>query len=61
MIYGRFTKKAEAALIHAKEFAMALGHPYIGTEHILWGLVKEGTGIAASVLVSNGVTDERIL
>jgi len=60
MIYGRFTKKAEAALIHAKEFAMALGHPYIGTEHILWGLVKEGTGIAASVLVSNGVTDERI-
>lgn len=60
MIYGRFTKKAEAALINAKEFAIALGHPYIGTEHILWGLVKEGTGIAASVLISNGVTDERI-
>jgi len=60
MIYGRFTKKAEAALIHAKELAVALGHPYIGTEHILWGLVKEGTGIAASVLVSNGISDERI-
>ncbi|HHW23229.1 MAG TPA: ATP-dependent Clp protease ATP-binding subunit [Clostridiaceae bacterium] len=60
MIYGKFTKKAETALMLAKECAMALGHSYIGTEHILWGLAKEGTGIAASVLSANGVTDERI-
>lgn len=60
MIYGRFTKKAETALIYAKECAMAFGHNYIGTEHILWGLVREGTGVAASVLLSNGVNEERI-
>jgi ATP-dependent Clp protease ATP-binding subunit ClpC len=60
MIYGKFTKKAEAALMLAKECATALGHSYIGTEHILWGLAREGTGIAASVLSANGVTEERI-
>jgi ATP-dependent Clp protease ATP-binding subunit ClpC len=60
MIYGKFTKKAEAALILAKDCAEAFGHSYIGTEHILWGLAKEGTGIAASVLSANGVNDERI-
>ena len=60
MIYGRFTKKAETALLHARECAIALGHNYIGTEHILWGLAKEGTGIAASVLHANGVDEEKI-
>ena len=60
MIYGKFTKKAEAALILAKECAEAFGHSYIGTEHILWGLAKEGTGIASSVLASNGINDERV-
>jgi len=60
MIFGKFTKKAEAALMLARECAVAFGHSYIGTEHLLWGLAKEGTGIAANVLSSNGVTDERI-
>ncbi len=60
MIYGKFTKKAEVALGYAKECAQALGHAYIGTEHLLWGLAKEGTGIAAGVLLSQGVTEERI-
>ncbi|NMA66796.1 MAG: ATP-dependent Clp protease ATP-binding subunit [Clostridiaceae bacterium] len=60
MIYGRFTKKAETALINAKECAVSFGHSYIGTEHILWGLAKEGTGIAASVLHSNGINEEKI-
>ena len=60
MIYGRFTKKAEAALILARECAADFGHSYIGTEHILWGLVKEGTGVAASVLLTNGANEERI-
>ncbi len=60
MIYGKFTKKAEAALIHARECAAGFGHAYIGTEHILWGLAKEGTGVAASVLLAHGANDERI-
>ena len=42
MIYGKFTQKATRALSLAKEFSQALGHNYIGTEHLLWG-VKEGT------------------
>ena len=60
MIYGKFTKKAEAALILSKECAIAFGHSYIGTEHILWGLAKEGTGIASSVLSANGVNGESV-
>jgi ATP-dependent Clp protease ATP-binding subunit ClpA len=60
MIYGKFTKKAETALNLAREFAQAMGHSYIGTEHILWGLVKEGTGVAASVLAANEVNEARL-
>ena len=60
MIYAKFTKKAETALMYARECAMAFRQPYIGTEHILWGLAKEGTGIAASVLKTAGINEERI-
>lgn len=61
MIYGRFTQRAAQALNLARECSTALGHNYIGTEHILWGLVKEGGGIAANVLMSNGVTENRVM
>lgn len=61
MIYGRFTQRAAQALNYAKECSNSLGHNYIGTEHILWGLVKEGGGIAANVLVSNGVTESKVM
>jgi len=61
MIYGRFTQRAAQALNLAKECSNSLGHNYIGTEHILWGLVKEGGGIAANVLVSNGVTESKVM
>ncbi len=60
MIFGKYTKKAEKALLLARECAQSLGHSYIGTEHVLWGLAKEGTGIAASVLALNNVTPEGI-
>jgi ATP-dependent Clp protease ATP-binding subunit ClpC len=60
MIFGRYTKKAEKALLYSKECAQSLGHAYIGTEHVLWGLAKEGTGVAASVLMLNNITPERI-
>ena len=45
-----FTEKANTALNLAIESAQQLGHTYIGTEHIVLGLLKEGTGVAASVL-----------
>ncbi|HHW47550.1 MAG TPA: ATP-dependent Clp protease ATP-binding subunit [Clostridiaceae bacterium] len=60
-MYGRFTEKAEKAITLAQESAMQLGHNYVGTEHLLLGLVREGSGIAARVLQGQGVTQEKIL
>lgn len=60
-MYGRFTEKAEKAINLSQESAMRLGHSYVGTEHILLGLVREGTGVAARVLLGQGVTEEKIL
>ena len=58
MMYS-FTNRAKKAIDIASEVAMELGHRYIGTEHILYGLVKEGEGIAAKVLNNKGITDEK--
>lgn len=55
-MYGRFTEKAEKAIAYAQEGAVKLGHNYVGTEHILLGLVQEGSGVAAHVLKSQNVT-----
>ena len=55
-IFDKFTEKAKKVLVHAQEEAIRLRHNYIGTEHILLGLVKEGEGIAAQVLINNGAT-----
>lgn len=60
-MFGRFTEKAEKAITLSQESAIMLGHNYVGTEHLLLGLVKEGTGIAARVLHSQGVTEEKVL
>ncbi len=51
-----FTEKANTALNLAIESAQELGHTYIGTEHIVLGLLREGTGVAASVLGARGIT-----
>ena len=57
----QFTEKADAALVLASKCAKQLKQGYIGTEHILVGLIKEGTGVAAKVLTDNGVTLEGVL
>ena len=57
----KFTARAEKAIEIANDIAMELGHKYIGTEHILYGLCKEGTGIASKVLENQNITDEDIL
>jgi len=54
-MFGRFTEKARAVTLHAKEEASALGHDYIGTEHILLGLLDEPTGVASRALVNLGL------
>ncbi|MCI8553893.1 MAG: ATP-dependent Clp protease ATP-binding subunit ClpC, partial [Clostridiales bacterium] len=51
-----FTEKANNALNLAITSAQELGHTYIGTEHIVLGLLREGTGVAASVLAGRGIT-----
>ncbi len=53
-----FTEKANAALNLAIDSAQRLGHTYIGTEHIVLGLLREGSGVAATVLSAHGITAE---
>ena len=55
-----FTNRAKKAIELADELATELGHKYIGTEHILYGLVKEGNGVASKVLENQEVTPENI-
>lgn len=61
MSSGKFTEKAEKAVSHSQESAAALQHNYVGTEHLLLGLVKEGTGVAARVLQAQGITEEKVI
>ncbi|EFO80819.1 ATPase [Oscillochloris trichoides DG-6] len=54
-LYSKFTKRAKQVLQLATEEARSFNHPYIGTEHILLGLIRESEGIAARVLDDLGV------
>lgn len=58
--FNGFTSKANEALNQAINSAEALGHTYIGSEHLLLGLLKIGSGVAFAVLNKNGVTPEKI-
>lgn len=57
----KFTNRANKAIESANDIALELGHSYIGTEHILYGLAKEGNGIASKVLENQNVTADDIL
>ena len=56
-----FTNRAKKAIDLANELAIELGHNYIGTEHILYGLVKEGSGVAAKVLSNQGIEPDMVI
>ena len=58
---SQFTDKAQNALAQASRWARSLKQGYIGTEHILVGLLKEDTGVAAKVLADNGVETEQVM
>lgn len=58
---NQFTVQAQRALQLSIEAAESLHHNYIGTEHILLGLRREGTALAAKVLAANGIEEEKIL
>ncbi len=55
----RFTKKAAAAIGQALEMAAAMGHTYIGSEHLLLGILRQGDGIGARICLAAGVTFEK--
>jgi ATP-dependent Clp protease ATP-binding subunit ClpC len=58
--FNYFTQKASEVLNLAIKSAESFGHNYVGSEHILLGLVKEGSGVACSTLEEKGVTSEDI-
>src|SRR5918912_557490 len=58
--FDKFTGRAKKVLVLAQEEAQRFNHNYIGTEHLLLGLVREGEGIAAGVLESLGVDLEKV-
>ncbi len=59
-MFNRFTERARKVIILAKEEARRFNHDYIGTEHILLGLIREGEGVASMVLQKLGLSLENI-
>jgi ATP-dependent Clp protease ATP-binding subunit ClpC len=53
---GRFTEKAQKVINRSKEIAHEIGHTYVGTEHLLLALLEENEGVAATVLINQGIT-----
>jgi ATP-dependent Clp protease ATP-binding subunit ClpC len=56
----KFTEGAQKALIYSQEAAKALGHNYVGTEHLLLGLIREKTGAAANMLAQMNVGEQNV-
>ncbi len=59
-MFNRFTERARKVIVYAKEEARRFNHDYIGTEHLLLGLIREGEGVAAAVMQKLGVDLESI-
>jgi len=59
-MFNRFTERARKVIVLAKEEARRFNHDYIGTEHLLLGLIREGEGVAAAVLQKMGLGLESI-
>ena len=57
----KYTNSAKKAMSLANKCSTRLSHRYIGTEHLLYGLLKEQKGVAAMVLQDLGVDDEKLL
>ncbi|NLJ40285.1 MAG: ATP-dependent Clp protease ATP-binding subunit [Clostridiales bacterium] len=58
--FGRFTEKAQKSLLYAQEEAKNMGHNYVGTEHVLLGLLREKEGAASKVLAELGIELEKM-
>lgn len=60
MAENRFTQKAQRAISLAQECAQSTGCSYVGTEHLLFGLLSEGSGFAAKYLSELGMTEDKL-
>jgi ATP-dependent Clp protease ATP-binding subunit ClpC len=64
-MFERFTDRARRVVVQAQDEARTLNHDFIGTEHLLLGLLREGEGVAAQVLTALGAdlegTRERVV
>ena len=60
MLFGNFTERAQTAISEARLCAIEMGHPYIGSEHLLMGLIREGSGVAAKVLESAHLSTQKL-
>ena len=60
MLFSNFTEKARIAISEAHVCAAELGHNYIGSEHLLMGLIREGSGVAAKALEKANLTEEKV-
>jgi ATP-dependent Clp protease ATP-binding subunit ClpC len=60
MLFSNFTEKARISINEAHDSATEMGHDYIGSEHLLLGLLREGSGVAAKVLAEHGITAEKV-
>ena len=58
---NKFTNSANSAIEYANEIAIELGHNYVGTEHLLYGLAKEENSIASQVLANQNIYADDIL
>jgi ATP-dependent Clp protease ATP-binding subunit ClpC len=59
-MFGRYSERAQRVILLAQEEARRLGYNYVGTEHLLLGLIREGTGIAAKALQNLGIDLEQV-
>ena len=57
----RLTRQAERAVTYARDIAEELHHNYVGTEHLMLGLIRSEDGLASRILLQNDITEEQIL
>ncbi|MEW6727457.1 MAG: ATP-dependent Clp protease ATP-binding subunit [Bacillota bacterium] len=59
-MFGRFTKRAQKVILLAQEEARRFNYPYVGTEHLLLGLIREGEGVGARILLELGLDADKV-
>lgn len=59
-IFSKFTERAHKSVLIARQFAKEMNHNAIGTEHLLFGLLQEGRGVASQTLISLKLDTEKI-